>query len=166
MGCAQNILSHITPRTVGARTGDTMETLLIAWCVWAGVILFLCPLINRDPESSRMRSQQTAPAGLDYIRISIALLSEWEMHQSNLLIIDLRSDTTQEGEWQQHSRLFKHTHCTIGAPTPLDTTSKQTCVLQRWRSRSFQCHGRAGSPQRWNRRSLHPGGRYWVMACP
>ena len=72
-----------------------METLLIAWCVWAGVILFLCPLINHDPGSSRMRSQQTARAGLDYIRISMALLCEWEMHQSNLLIIDLRSDTTQ-----------------------------------------------------------------------
>ena len=72
-----------------------METLLIAWCVWVGVILFLCPLIKRGPESSRMRSQQTAQAGLDYIRISIALLSEWEMHQSNLLIIDLRSDTTK-----------------------------------------------------------------------
>jgi rhodanese-related sulfurtransferase len=72
-----------------------MEMLLIAWCVWAGLILFLCPLIKRGPESSRMRSQQTAQAGLDYIRISIALLSEWEMHQSNLLIIDLRSDTTK-----------------------------------------------------------------------
>ncbi len=72
-----------------------METLLIAWCVWAGVILFLCPLIKHGPESSHMRSQQTAQAGLDYIRISIALLSEWEMHQSNLLIIDLRSDATK-----------------------------------------------------------------------
>ena len=72
-----------------------MDTLLIAWCVWAGVILFLCPLIKRGPESSRIRSQQTAQAGLDYIRISIALLSEWEMHQSNLLIIDLRSETTK-----------------------------------------------------------------------
>jgi rhodanese-related sulfurtransferase len=72
-----------------------METLLIAWCVWAGVILFLCPLIKHDPESSGMRIQQTAPAGLDYIRISMALLSEWEIHQSNLLIIDLRSETTQ-----------------------------------------------------------------------
>jgi len=72
-----------------------METLLIAWCVWAGVILFLCPLIKRGAESSRIRRQQTAQAGLDYIRISIALLSEWEMHQSNLLIIDLRSETTK-----------------------------------------------------------------------
>ena len=72
-----------------------METLLIAWCVWAGVILFLCPLIKRGPESSRVGRQLTAHAGLDYIRISIALLSEWETHQSNLLIIDLRSDTTK-----------------------------------------------------------------------
>jgi rhodanese-related sulfurtransferase len=72
-----------------------METLLIAWCVWAGVILFLCPIIKHGPESSRVRRQQTAQAGLDYIRISIALLSEWETHQSNLLIIDLRSDTTK-----------------------------------------------------------------------
>jgi len=69
-----------------------METLLITWCVWAGVILFLCPLINHDPESSRMRSK---PPGLDYIGISMALLSEWEMHQSILLIIDLRSETDQ-----------------------------------------------------------------------
>jgi rhodanese-related sulfurtransferase len=72
-----------------------METLLIAWCVWAGVILFLCPLINHDPGSSRTQSQQTAQAGLDYIRISMALLSEWETRQSNLLIIDLRSETNQ-----------------------------------------------------------------------
>ena len=75
--------------------GDTMEILLVAWCVWAGVILFLCPLIRGGPESSRMRSQQTAQASLHYVRISIALLSEWEMHQSNLLIIDLRSDSTK-----------------------------------------------------------------------
>jgi hypothetical protein len=27
----------------------------------------------------------------------------------------------QGGEWQQHSRIFKHTNCTIGAPTLLDT---------------------------------------------
>jgi rhodanese-related sulfurtransferase len=72
-----------------------METLLIAWCVWVGVILFLCPLIKRGPESSCIGRQLTGQAGLDYIRISIALLSEWEMHQSNLLIIDLRSDTTK-----------------------------------------------------------------------
>ena len=72
----------------------------------------------------------------------------------------------QGGEWQQHSRIFKHTNCTIGAPTPLDTTSKPSCLLQRRRGRSLQRHGRADSPHRWNRRSLHPGQRNWVMAYP
>ena len=81
--------------TVGEEWGDKMEILPIAWCVWTVVILILCPLINHDQESSRMRSQQTPRAGLDYIRISVALLNEWIMHQANLLIIDLRSDTTQ-----------------------------------------------------------------------
>jgi rhodanese-related sulfurtransferase len=76
-----------------------MEALLFLWWVLVSVILILRPLINRDPESSRMWSiRQTAPANLDYIRISIALLSEWEMRQSNLLIVDLRSDTTRGGK--------------------------------------------------------------------
>ncbi|MGO8790237.1 MAG: rhodanese-like domain-containing protein [Terriglobia bacterium] len=96
-----------------------METLLIAWCVWAGVILFMCPLIKRSPESSRLRSQQTAPAGLDYIRISIALLSEWEMNQSNLLIIDLRSDTTKGANGN-------------GIPGSLNIPIAQLAHLLRW----------------------------------
>ena len=73
-----------------------METLLIAWCVWAGVILFLCPFIkSRDPESPHMRSQRPAQADLAYIRISIALLSESELRHSVLLIIGLRSNATK-----------------------------------------------------------------------
>jgi rhodanese-related sulfurtransferase len=78
------------------RTGDTMETLLIAWCVWAGVILFVCPLINRDPESSRTDSYQPARTHLDYIRISIDFLSEWQLRHSDLLIINLCSDSNNE----------------------------------------------------------------------
>lgn len=73
-----------------------MEILLIAWCVWTLAILILCPLINHDRESSRMRIRQTAPEGLDYIKISVALLNEWEMLHSNLLLIDLRTGTDRE----------------------------------------------------------------------
>lgn len=81
---------------MGEERGDKMEILLIAWCVWTVVILILCPLINHDQESSPMRIRQTAPEGLDYIRISVALLNEWEMHHSNLLLIDLRTGMDRE----------------------------------------------------------------------
>jgi rhodanese-related sulfurtransferase len=75
--------------------GEQMETLLFLWWVLTGVIVISCSLINRDAASSRGRSKQIASPGLDYIRISIESLVEWEMHHSNLLIIDLRSGTSK-----------------------------------------------------------------------
>jgi rhodanese-related sulfurtransferase len=96
-----------------------METFLIAWCVWTGVILFLCPLIKHDPEPSRLQIRQPAPAGLDYIRISVALLNEWEMLHSDLLLIDLRQGMDREANGG-------------GIPGSLHIPAAQLAHLLRW----------------------------------
>jgi rhodanese-related sulfurtransferase len=68
-----------------------METLLTVWSVFAcGVLIWNSVLDNDDDPSPRVRDGASKPR-LDYIVISPALLSEWQAHQSNLIIIDLRA---------------------------------------------------------------------------
>jgi rhodanese-related sulfurtransferase len=63
-----------------------MVTLLLAcWCVCATVVLLWCALglSSRD-------FKKTLKGRLHYVVISPAMLSEWEVHEPNLIIVDLR----------------------------------------------------------------------------
>lgn len=67
-----------------------MEPLLIIlWCIGAAIGLTWCWLMLRDRELLS-RPPKTLKPHLHYVVISPALLSEWETHELNLMIIDLR----------------------------------------------------------------------------
>jgi rhodanese-related sulfurtransferase len=70
-----------------------METLLTVWYVFAFGVLIWNSLLQADDDLLPRGSDRTPKPRLDYIVISPALLSEWEAHQSNLILIDLRAKT-------------------------------------------------------------------------
>ncbi len=63
------------------------------WCVIAFGVLIWTSLLQTDDDLLPRGSDTTPKACLDYVVISPALLSEWEAHQSNLILIDLRAKT-------------------------------------------------------------------------
>jgi hypothetical protein len=71
-------------------TENTMETLLTVWYIFAFGVLIWNSLLQNDHGLSARGSDRTS--SLDYT-VSPALLSEWEAHQSNLIIIDSRAKT-------------------------------------------------------------------------
>jgi rhodanese-related sulfurtransferase len=73
-----------------------METLLTVWSVFACGVLIWNSVLHNDHDVSPSLRDRTSKPGLDYIVISPALLSEWEAHQSNLIIIDLRAKTDSD----------------------------------------------------------------------
>jgi hypothetical protein len=85
-GCRLPKASH-----AGSVTENTMETLLTLWYVFA--VLIWNSIVDKDRDPSPRVCDGTSKPRLDYIAISPALLSEWEAHQSNLIIIDLRAKT-------------------------------------------------------------------------
>jgi rhodanese-related sulfurtransferase len=68
-----------------------MEMLLTVWYVFTFGVLIWISLLHSDGDLLRRRRARTSKPCLDYIVISPALLSDWEAHQSNLIIIDLRT---------------------------------------------------------------------------
>jgi hypothetical protein len=73
-----------------------METLLTVWSVLACGVLIWSSVLDDDQDLSPKVQDGTSKGCLDYIVISPALLSEWEAHQSNLIIIDLRAKTDSD----------------------------------------------------------------------
>jgi hypothetical protein len=67
-----------------------MVTLLVCWYICAAVVLIWCSLVLNDLQLSSPGCKKTLEGRLHYVVISPAMLSEWEAHEPNLVIVDLR----------------------------------------------------------------------------
>jgi rhodanese-related sulfurtransferase len=70
--------------------------LLISWCVCAAVALILFALALKDLGLRSARCEEPGEGHLHYVVISPALLSEWEGHEPNLIVVDLRPKPRSE----------------------------------------------------------------------
>lgn len=66
-----------------------MEIVLVAWCIWACLVLLVCPAWNGGAKPLRLPGWLSSQGRLNYVVVSSEVLNQWLPSEPNLLFIDL-----------------------------------------------------------------------------